>query len=413
MNSFHTNHEIFLGQQLALEKKKSDFLYLPGLNGIRAIAALAVVILHTGFSLKNIGLHAAIFGRDASGKPLDYFFGQFAVSIFFALSGFLITYLLLLEKDKREISIRKFYLRRIYRIWPLYYGFMFAMVTLILLFKVPFEQQSLIYYILLAPNLITPGVTPISFINHFWSIGVEEQFYLFWPWVIKQNLVKVLMPVIIIIALMFATRLYLFSSAPSSVLSQFFMANRFDCMLIGAVGGIIYQKDIRWIIKLIDNKTTQFLMLLAGVLYAVNVIHINPVISHLVISIVTLSIIIGQINVDNRIINLDISIFRYLGKISFGIYVYHQFFIFLFTKLYKDVLYDGLPKYFLMFFSVFASTILVSHLSYKYFESWFIKRKNRYSVIHSSNDPVDAVPVKTYEKISEIKVYRETAYPSS
>jgi peptidoglycan/LPS O-acetylase OafA/YrhL len=394
-------------------KEKSKVLYLPGLNGIRAIAALAVIILHTGYALKNIGLNAALFGRDANGKPLDYYFGQFAVSIFFVLSGFLITYLLLLEKDKREISIKKFYLRRIYRIWPLYYGFMFAMVALILVFKVPFEHQSLIYYILLAPNLIAPGVTPIPFINHFWSIGVEEQFYLFWPWVMKQKLVKVLVPVLIIIVLMFATRLYLFADAPDSAIAQFFMGSRFDCMLIGAVGGIIYQQNIRWIIKLIDNKATQFIMLLTGMLYAVNIIHINPVVCHLVISIVTLGIIIGQINVVNRIVNLDISIFRYLGKISFGIYVYHQLFIFLFTKLYKDVLYDGFPKYFLMFFSVLASTILVSHFSYKYFESWFIKRKSKYSVIHSSSIPLDTVPSKTYKKASENNIYQETAYPSS
>lgn len=413
MISFHTTHEKISGQQPALEKKTPGFLYLPGLNGIRAIAALAVVILHTGFSLKNIGLNAALFGRDANGNPLDYFFGQFAVSIFFALSGFLITYLLLLEKDKRAINVKKFYLRRIFRIWPLYYGFMLAMITLILLFKVPFEHQSLIYYILLAPNLITPGTTPIPFINHFWSIGVEEQFYLFWPWVMKQKPVRILVPVLTIIALMIAVRLYFFTNAPLSVVSQFFMANRFDCMLIGAVGGIFYQRNVRWIIKLIDNKVTQFILLLVGLLYAFNVIHISLPVSHLVISIVTLGLIIGQINVVNRIINLDISIFRYLGKISFGIYVYHQFFIFLFTKLYKDILYDGAPKYFLMFFSVLASTIIVSHLSYKYFESWFIKQKNKYSAIHSSSAPFEANPSKTYEKVSEINIYRGKTYSAN
>jgi peptidoglycan/LPS O-acetylase OafA/YrhL len=410
MISFHPTHEKILSQQPAPEKKNPDFLYLPGLNGIRAIAALAVVVLHTCFSLKNINLGGTLFGRDKNGIPLDYFFGQYAVSIFFVLSGFLITYLLLLEKDKKDISIRKFYLRRIFRIWPLYYMFMLAMVALITFFKIPFDAPSLIFYIFLVPNLIPNflglQVTPVPFVNHFWSIGIEEQFYLFWPWVIKQRKFKVLTPVLIIIAVMFASRLFLNTYYPDSVIAYFFKTNRFDCMLIGAAGAILYKKNFKRSMRFIDNKVTQLVALLAGVLYAGNIIHFEAVIDHLFISIITIIIIIGQINVANRIVNLDIPIFRFLGKISFGVYVYHQLFIFLFTKLYKNVLYDGFPKYFLMFASVLASTIIVSHLSYKYFESWFIKRKNKYSVIHST-------PSGTYEKASEITVYPEKAYSSN
>lgn len=401
-----TTHERILSQQPAPEKKTPDFLYLPGLNGIRAIAALAVVVLHTSFSLKNIGLQGALFGRDVHGNPLDYFFGQYAVSIFFALSGFLITYLLLLEKEKKEISVKKFYLRRILRIWPLYYGFMLAMIVLITFFKIPFDQSSLIFYIFLVPNLIPNflglQVTPVPFINHFWSIGIEEQFYLFWPWVIKQRKIKVLAPILSVIVTMFLARLYLDTFYTDSSSAYFFRTNRFDCMLIGAAGALLYKKNFKRSMKFMDNKLTQLVALLTGVLYALNIIHFGAVIDHLLISIVTVTIIVGQINVTNRIVNLDIAIFRYLGKISFGIYVYHQLFIFLFTKVYKNILYDGFPKYFLMFASVFATTIIVSHLSYKYFECWFIRRKNKYSVIHSSITYVEATSSKTYEKAPEI-----------
>lgn len=400
MISLHATHEKILNQQPVLEKKNPDLVYLSGLNGIRAIAALAVVVLHTCFSLKNINLGGALFGWDEHDKPLDYFFGQYAVSIFFVLSGFLITYLLLLEKDKKEISIRKFYLRRIFRIWPLYYGFMFAMIAMITFFRIPFDHTSIIFYFFLVPNLIPNflglNITPVPFINHFWSIGIEEQFYLFWPWVIKQRKFKVLTPVLIVIVTMFAARLYLDTFYPASASAYFFRTNRFDCMLIGAAGAILYKKNFKRPMKLIDNKAMQLVALLTGALYAMNIIHFGAVMDHLLISLVTIIIIIGQINIANRIINLDIPVFRYLGKISFGIYIYHQLFIFLFTKLYKDVLYDGFPKYFLMFFSVFAATIIASHFSYKYFESWFVKRKNKYSVIHSSSAPSEA-----REKVSE------------
>ncbi|MAZ37152.1 MAG: hypothetical protein CL842_06855 [Crocinitomicaceae bacterium] len=98
-----------------------NIIYLPGLNGIRAIAAIAVVVSHITLSLDDIGLDSNIFGTYDSGKPRALDLAGYGVSMFFALSGFLITYLLWLEKEKQPIQIRKFYLRRMLRIWPLYY----------------------------------------------------------------------------------------------------------------------------------------------------------------------------------------------------------------------------------------------------------------------------------------------------
>src|SRR5688572_17546909 len=91
---------------------ESNRIHLPGLNGIRAIAALAVIFSHIGLSLHQFGL-----------KSLpDIDLAGYGVTIFFALSGFLITYHLLIEKQRFErVNIRQFYIRRILRIWPLYY----------------------------------------------------------------------------------------------------------------------------------------------------------------------------------------------------------------------------------------------------------------------------------------------------
>jgi peptidoglycan/LPS O-acetylase OafA/YrhL len=86
-------------------------IYLPGLNGIRAIAALSVILAHSEKFLASV-------------SSKNYFgnFGGYGVTIFFTLSGFLITYLMLKEIEKEIfIDIKKFYIRRILRIWPLYF----------------------------------------------------------------------------------------------------------------------------------------------------------------------------------------------------------------------------------------------------------------------------------------------------
>src|SRR5690606_24795997 len=99
-----------------------DRIYLPGLNGIRAIAAFAVVISHTNGRLGEFGL-----------SKLPYWdLAGFGVTIFFTLSGFLITYLLLKERAKTgTIKVRKFYVRRLLRIWPLYYFYLFLILAIV------------------------------------------------------------------------------------------------------------------------------------------------------------------------------------------------------------------------------------------------------------------------------------------
>ena len=94
--------------------KNNNIVYLNGLNGLRAIAALFVLFSHI------IQPEFINFGNPIRIRlPM----AQHGVTLFFVISGFLITFLLLLEKDKTEIDIRNFYIRRILRIWPIYYLF--------------------------------------------------------------------------------------------------------------------------------------------------------------------------------------------------------------------------------------------------------------------------------------------------
>lgn len=124
----------------------SKTIHLRGLNGLIAIASIAVLISHVSISLKEFGLNKSIFGINSNGSFKIYLLGSHGVSIFFALSGFLITYLLLLEKEKtKNISIKDFYLRRILRIWPLYFAYLILAITFLLIYNISFNKNTIFY----------------------------------------------------------------------------------------------------------------------------------------------------------------------------------------------------------------------------------------------------------------------------
>lgn len=148
----------------------SNSLYLKNLAGIRALAALLVVFHLLEQYKAKFGwgiLWSNSFVRELGGN---------AVSIFFVLSGFLISYLLLAEKRKTgDVQLKKFYFRRILRIWPLY----FLVLILGILANVYFFTWSSIsgdlsYFILFIANVLLAQGIAVPFIAHFWSVCVEE-----------------------------------------------------------------------------------------------------------------------------------------------------------------------------------------------------------------------------------------------
>lgn len=165
----------------------SEKLHFKGLNGLRAIAALAVVFSHTTLALKEFGLNSFFWGINPDGTPRTTLLAGFGVSIFFALSGFLITYLLLVEKEKKNIAIKKFYIRRILRIFPLYYLYLVLVVLLLCIYTVSYNKLLLMAYLLPFANIPFILSTGVPLLGHYWSLAVEEQFYLFWPWILRYK----------------------------------------------------------------------------------------------------------------------------------------------------------------------------------------------------------------------------------
>ena len=151
--------------------------YFKGLDTLRAVAALVVIWGHIELLKRRENL-PNLLDQDGFGVPS----GHIAVILFFVLSGFLITYLLINEKENTgSISFKKFYMRRVLRIWPLYY---FIMLLSYFLINAEYSVKTLVLCLGIFPNVahaLTAG-WPSS--PQLWSIGAEEQFYLFWPMLI-------------------------------------------------------------------------------------------------------------------------------------------------------------------------------------------------------------------------------------
>ena len=116
-----------------------QIIYFPGLNGLRFLSALAVIITHVELMQDKLGL------ENLWNDLLVHNLGVIGVSFFFVLSGFLITYLMIEERDSfKSFSVKSFYLRRIFRIWPLY--FLILILGFFILPKVtyvPFFSENL------------------------------------------------------------------------------------------------------------------------------------------------------------------------------------------------------------------------------------------------------------------------------
>jgi peptidoglycan/LPS O-acetylase OafA/YrhL len=161
-------------------------IFFPNLDGLRYIAFFAVFIHHTIIvdcfvANKQSSMYSFINAIKQN--------GALGVNLFFVLSGFLITYLLLSEKKKNNtIDVPKFYMRRLLRIWPLYFltvfigFFVFAFIKKLMAMP-NLETHSITPYLLFISNfeILAKSNADSSILNVLWSVGIEEQFYIVWP----------------------------------------------------------------------------------------------------------------------------------------------------------------------------------------------------------------------------------------
>jgi peptidoglycan/LPS O-acetylase OafA/YrhL len=371
-------------------------IFFPGLNGLRFFAALFVLITHL-----ELFKHLNGF-PDIWNNPLILSFGSIGVDLFFVLSGFLITYLLLAEKGATgDISLKQFYIRRMLRIWPLYFFIVFLTFLIMPLFPLfPFSQgvksnyfQKVTLYIFMLPNVALAFFPGISYATMTWSVGVEEQFYLFWPLLIKatKKLVFVMLGVISFFSALKLVIYFLMhwqTGWDYTRWKDLIVMTRIECMALGGLGAyILFYKKHAWL-NIIYSPVCQWICFL-GIVPATYLLIWFGIddIKHWVYSILFLGIILNVASNPKVVINLERPLLNRLGKISYGIYMYQYLSIVISISVVKQFISSGNMLLFNIFYygASFIITISISQISYRFLEVRFIKMKPRFSSIVSGD----------------------------
>ena len=331
--------------------------------------------------------------------------GPLGVVFFFVLSGFLITYLLLKEKSvSGTVAVKKFYLRRILRIWPLYY--LIVLLGFLVLPHISFIHieylgrffdanfaPNFLLYLLFLPNLAFSLFAAVPHIGQTWSIGVEEQFYILWPLIVKhsKNVLKALIIVIVTLIALKAVALVVVAQHPGNAalkaLKTFLAMTKMESMAIGGIGA--------YVLFHYPNKLKPFynnaLLIISIVLIPVFVFLTPGAIQdamYLVYSVLFLVIILNVSGNPASFIKLENKAFVVLGNISYGMYMYHLIVV---AFVIKGLLHFGIQvnntplSQFVVYSTVIVLTVAVSWLSYNYFEKWFLKLKHKFTVVKSGS----------------------------
>jgi peptidoglycan/LPS O-acetylase OafA/YrhL len=362
---------------------------IKGLNAFRFFAFLAVYLFH-----------AQILG-----------IGHLGVSAFFVLSGFLIIPILREMKDKNTSNyFLKFYGRRSVRIFPLYYLYLLLVITLIFThvvqdgyFRGFFKQIP--YAIFYCYNFYraSPQFIYSPLLTHFWTLAVEEQFYLIFPFIVfftpKEKLKNVLLffiivsPILRLLFLEFITsaQVHSLNKDPYAVV-QVLTTSHFDAFAIGGFFALYVKKQkpiYTWIlialfiaVGLITQKmaTGKYNLQDMDAGYPLFMKDSYKAIWGYSFANLISAFIIINIRAGNFITPVfNNNVINYLGKISYGLYVYHLPIMHFVSKVPFSALVVELLS--------LSSTIVISILSYELFEKRFLILKNQlFPVVKTSQD---------------------------
>lgn len=353
--------------------------YYPALDGLRGIAILLVLFFH------NFG-----FIRQS-------FFGWLGVDLFFVLSGFLITDILLRSVQQPQF-LRNFYMRRILRIFPLYY-----LSLIVFLFILPPLTHTHIEWDYFTDNQVylwtylqnwlfifdpSPGA---DILNHYWSLAVEEQFYIFWPLVIlllrKAKYLLIFISCILLLVIGFRFGLWVLKIENLSYYNLYTFT-RIDGICIGCIIALLKQLDSGFI----RNNTTVIVLSFAALnflFYFVNRFYSFSFPYLALIGYSTFAMMLGllvyeAVNRDTKILNIILGwqILRFFGSISYALYILHWpvyliFNAYTFPWL-KTQMNDWSAKATISIMGTLIA-ILLSWLSTRYFENYFVRLKSRYN----------------------------------
>ena len=319
------------------------------------------------------------------------------VILFFVLSGFLITRILLTKKDEltttntnKSYLIKNFYIRRFLRIFPIYY------LLLAILFAIDYKNtRDLFPWLVTYSSNIYQSINNIYVgdFNHFWSLAVEEQFYLFWPFLIlfiKPNKVFQTICITIISAILLKSYFYLYIG--KWMATTYFTLNCMHALGIGALLSYftLYNKKL---IEILAKPIFLYLcffmyLFLLYIQYKYKIGWYKEVGDEVVFAILSAFIILRASRNGFRLglrYILENKFIVYSGKISYGLYVYHLFMPALFFIIAPGIGLSISNKY-TAFIAFYFLTFLVAHISWIIIEKPVMNLKSKVPYIKQTNN---------------------------
>ncbi len=374
--------------------------YFPNLDGIRFIAFLMVFSLHYyATAIDTLGIEEGNF------KAILLQFianGTAGVHIFFVLSGFLITYLLLKEKEKTgKINVIYFYIRRALRIWPLYFviiGFSLVIYPVIRIYfdaDAPLYYKPL-YYIFFLGNFdiiniqrFHDGIIP-GFLEVTWSLSIEEQFYAVWP------LLFVLVPKRAYVFIFYSTILssIIFNGYAEFKGLTYIGRHTLSVMYLLSFGGLaayysIYSKPFIAFFQSLPKQKIRVVYMIGFIIFAfMGLVNENDHIGYMVFSVLLALFFVFVIVEQNY---CDHSFFKFSsnkfitkwGKYTYGLYMLHNIAGIIILGVCR-LLKIELITFTSLFFSstlILLLSFLLSYISYHVLEEKVLRWKKKVEVL--------------------------------
>jgi len=351
---------------------------LPALDGLRAVSVMVVIFYHAGLPLP----------------------ARLGVSMFFVISGFLITWLLLKEFEvSGTIDLRGFYIRRTLRIFPAYYLFLAVSLTVDQLTGDLRSMDAILpalTYLMNYYNAVNDH--PSISIAHAWSLAIEEQFYLLWPFLLlligpgRRRVIAICLAVFISVVICWRSFVYLETHLGAAWIYNAF-DTRADNLAIGCLlavlatnGGI--DKLVQRISSIAIAPLVTLLALVAwtefaglGLRYTIG-LTLEP----LLLALIMLQLIVMSAKAPWSAI--EYAPLRYIGKISYGMYLYHVLGFAIAGKILGWISFEGETA---RMIAGTAVTILGAAISYSLVERPLLRLKDRYARgrVHSGSAPVN------------------------
>ena len=386
-----------VAEQHAVEDLKplhtANAVYYPALDGFRGCALILVFLDHYG-GVPILGL---------------------GVSLFFVLSGFLITGILW-DTRSQPHRLRNFYVRRTLRIFPLYYGVFLVILLLAPLLRWQWNSGwwmwvaylgNFIFYLprwlpqqvwnLTGNGMLHGRFGMVLFLGHLWSLCLEEQFYLIWPWIAFRATRKALLWICIVSCVVLpGLRVWADHTLPRSLIDHGLLMHslpfQVDSLLLGAWLALLLRGEMRDAL-LRAGRWAGDAAAIAAMLYLVCCVNLHlPGVHPLfllplpwlswqftLVNLLGAALILGSLQPASGVYRVfDLRPLRRLGRISYGAYVFHD----ILHVEYVRLAFRISPRHWIGLAFVMAAvmTIGLATLSFRYFERPFLRLKDRWTI---------------------------------